>query len=53
MYTISELVAAARKLFGKSPALVEAALKFSGKSEYTLEEAAQIVENFSRREVKK
>ena len=53
MYTIKELVAAARKQFGYSPALVEAALKLSGKKKFTLEEAQAIIEAFANREVGK
>ena len=53
MYTVTELVAAARKQFGYSPALVEAALKSSGKKNFTLEEAQEIIEEFANQVVKK
>jgi len=53
MYTIKELVAVARKQFGRSPVLVEAALKTSGKKKFTLEEAQTIIEAFATQEVKR
>lgn len=51
MYTIEELVKAAFDL-GYSPALVAAALKLSGKTEFTKEEAQKIIKKFAEMEVK-
>ena len=52
MYTIDELIKAARVL-GASPVLVEAALKSTGRSEFTLDEAKRLVEIFAKLEVKR
>ena len=52
MYNINELTAAAWKIFNRSPAAVRAALEFSGKQTFSLDEAKQIVEAFLIREVK-
>lgn len=52
MYTIEELTAAANKIFGMSGALVETALKLSGKEIFELGEAKELVKKFSEREVK-
>lgn len=51
VYAASEFVAAAKKIFGKSPECVAAALKAAGKSECTISEARAIVEKFLKREV--
>lgn len=52
MYTVSELTKAAHKLFNASPTLTRAALEFSGKKTFSLDEAKQIVAAFLIREVK-
>lgn len=52
MYTLDELVQAARKIFGESPVLVEAALKITGKKSFTLDEAKKFVAQFAKHEVK-
>lgn len=52
MYTIEELVQAARKIFDASPVLVEAALKLTGRTKFELSEAKEIVAAFANREVK-
>lgn len=51
MYTIEELTRAARKLFGYGGALVAAALKSSGKTSFTIEEAKKIIEKFANKAV--
>lgn len=51
MYTIAELVKAAKK-FGYSGALVEAALRLSGKTEFTIEEAQEIIRAFAETKVR-
>lgn len=51
MYTIAELVAAAEKEFGYSRALVDAALKATGRTEFFLEEAREIISDFANQEV--
>lgn len=53
MYTIKELVRVAYKIFGVSGALVQVALEASGRKEFTLDEAKEIVEEFAKREIKK
>ena len=53
MYTIQELIRVARKVFDVNGALVEVALKQSGQTNFTLDEAKSIVDEFSKREVKK
>lgn len=52
MYEIKELVKVAKKYFGVGGALVEAALKSTGKTEFTLDEAKKIVSEFANRPVK-
>lgn len=52
MYTIDELVKASWKVFKCSGALVAAALKATGRTEFELEEARRIIEEFAKREVK-
>ena len=52
MYKLDELVKAAQKIFDTSPVIVEAALKLDGRKTFTLDEAKQIVGEFSKREVK-
>lgn len=52
VYKAAELAANARKLFGKPPEIVSAALKMAGKQTATLNEAIEIVKKFSEREVK-
>lgn len=51
MYTIAELVKAARKIFGCSGALVSAALKETGRDKFDVEEAKGIVAAFAQRPV--
>lgn len=51
VYAASEFVSAAKKIFGKSPECVAAALKAAGKAECTISEAKEIVEKFLKREV--
>ena len=51
MYTIEELVKAARKIFKQSGALVAAALKANGKKSFTIEEAKKIVKAFAKEKV--
>lgn len=51
MYTIDELVKAAWKVFNHSGALVAAALEETGITEFSLDEAKEIVEAFAQREV--
>lgn len=53
MYTIEELVRAAQVQFGLSPVLVEAALRATGKTEFTLEDARRITEQFALKVVEK
>lgn len=53
MYTIEELTRAAKVQFGLKPALVEAALRATGKEKFTLDEARTVIEKFSLQEVKK
>lgn len=52
MYTLDELIHASKKL-NASPVLVEAALKSTGRTEFTLDEAKRLVEIFANLEVKK
>lgn len=52
MYSIKELAANARKIFGTRQECVVAALKVDGKSQYTVSEAKVIVEKFLKKEVK-
>lgn len=51
-YSVNELAANAKKIFGTRQECVIAALKASGKSECTVNEAKAIVEKFLKREVK-
>lgn len=51
VYSISELAANARKVFGVRQECVEAALKAAGKTKCTVTEAKEIVEKFMKREV--
>ena len=53
MYTIRELCKASHKLFGVSGALVETALKATGRKKFTLGEAQDLVAATKKREVKK
>lgn len=53
MYTTEELMKASRKIFGCNGSLVAAALKSSGKTEFTLEEAQKIVAEYASEKVKK
>lgn len=48
-YSIRELVAASRRLFKYTGALVEAALRESGRSEFTVSEAQAVVNKFAKR----
>ncbi len=52
VYSASEFTANAKKIFGKSPECVTAALKTAGKMECTISEAKEIVEKFLKREVR-
>lgn len=52
MYSVGELAANARKLFGTRQECVMTALKSAGKTEYTVTEAKGIVEKFLKREVR-
>lgn len=52
IYTINELAANAKKVFGTRQECVMAALKAAGKMECTVAEAKVIVEKFLKREVK-
>lgn len=52
VYSVSELAANAKKVFGTRQECVAAALKAAGKTECTVEEAKKIVEKFLKREVK-
>lgn len=51
-YSISDLAQAHKVQFGCGRELVEAALRVSGKEEYTLAEAKEIVKKFCKKEVK-
>ena len=51
MYSVSELVANAKKTFGLRQECVAAALKAAEKTECTLAEAKEIVRGFLKREV--
>ncbi|MCM1104899.1 MAG: hypothetical protein NC409_12435 [Clostridium sp.] len=51
VYAIGEFVGAAKKIFGKSPECVAAALKAAGKTGYTVAEARAVVEKYLKREV--
>lgn len=51
MYTIKELVKAARQVFKVSPVLVEVALKSTGKLHFTLDEAKDIVSKFAKKPI--
>lgn len=53
-YTISELSAAAKTVFGEgmSPDVVTAALRKHGKPSYTVSEAKKLVKAFAEKEVK-
>lgn len=52
VYTINELAANAKKVFGTRQECVMAALKAAGKIECTVAEAKVIIEKFLKREVK-
>ncbi len=52
-YPVAEIVKASKKLFGYTGALVETALKETGKQEFTLAEAELIVKKFAVRPIKK
>lgn len=51
VYSINELAANARKVFGTRQECVIAALKANGRTEYTVSEAKHIVDKFLRQEV--
>lgn len=51
-YNIDELAAAAKTAFNTSAIMVKAALKTAGKTEYTMDEAKKIVDEFKNKEVK-
>ena len=51
-YEAAELAANARRVFGKPPEVVSAALKAAGKTAATLDEAKETVSKFLQREVK-
>lgn len=50
-YNLQELMAGAETTFGVQPEIVFAALKTSGISEATIEEAKAIIDEFNTREV--
>ena len=50
-FTVKELVQVAHKIFKVSGALVEAALRLTGRKTFTLDEAKSIVDEFANREV--
>ena len=50
-FTIKELVQVAHRIFKTSGALVEAALRLTGRKTFTLDEAKAIVNEFANREV--
>lgn len=52
VYSVKELAANARKLFGTRQECVTAALKAAGKSECTIAEAKEIVGRFLKKEVR-
>lgn len=52
VYSVNELAANARKLFGTRQECVVAALRAAGKSECTVSETKKIVEKFLKKEVK-
>lgn len=52
VYSVNELAANARGIFGTRQECVVAALKASGKMECTVTEAKEIVEKFLKKEVK-
>lgn len=52
VYSVSDLAANAKKIFGTRQECVSAALRAVGKTGYTVSEAKVIVENFLKREVK-
>lgn len=51
-YSVSDLAANAKKIFGTRQECVLAALRAAGKAEYTVPEAKIIVEKFLKKEVK-
>lgn len=51
-YSVNELAANAKRIFGTRQECVDAALKASGKTESTVSEAKKIVGNFLKKEVK-
>ena len=51
VYSIAELAANAKKVFGTRPECVVAALKTAEKQECTIAEAKEIIEKFLKREV--
>jgi len=52
MYSVSDLMAAARKRFKVSPDIVYAALKIAKKDKATIYEAEQIIKKFTERKIK-
>lgn len=50
-YSVNELAANAKKIFGTRKECVVAALKADGKTEYTVADAKQIIEKFLKQEV--
>lgn len=52
VYSANELAANARKIFGTRQECVAAALRASGKTECTVQEAKGIVEKFLKKEVR-
>lgn len=51
LYTVDELTAVAKSVFGTSPDIVKAALRLEGVQKTTQREAARIVEAFRKMEV--
>ncbi len=51
-YSVAELAGAARARFGVLPEVVTTAMRVANKAKATLPEAKQIIEQFTKREVK-
>lgn len=52
VYSVDDLVRAARQVFGTAPECVRVALRKDGKESYTADDAKTIVGKFLKREVK-
>lgn len=53
MHPINELLKVARKHFGANRVLVEVALRQTGRDQFTLDEAKQIVAEFASKKIAK